>query len=257
MSDLTGKLTQTLFYQRENDINHLPYNYELSFYDAVKKGDIDTVTKQMLPLTNANLGHLSDDPLRNLQYHFIITAAFITRFSIEGGMDSEVAYTLSDLYVQKVDICKSCEEVSLLHKEMIFDITKRMHDQQNKDMFPKSIVICIDYINSHLHARLSIHELAAIVTLHPNYLSSLFKKETGETIIHFIRMQRINAAKNLLKYSEYSCLDIGNYLVFSSHSHFISVFRKEVGLTPQEYRNKYFRQNWNKNTIVRVDSAGL
>lgn len=247
MNSISNKLAQTLFHQRENDIYHLPYDHELSFYDAVKKGDIDTVKRQMLPLTSAALGHLSDDPLRNLQYHFIITASFITRFCIEGGVDSELAYTLSDVYIQKVDVCKSCEEVNMLHKEMIFDLTQRMHQQQYINVLPKNIVICIDYINSHLHTRFSVPDLSAFVGLHPNYLCSLFKKATGMTPAHFIRLQRINTAKNLLKYSDYSCLDIGNYLVFSSHSHFISIFKKEVGVTPQEYRNKQFRHNWNNN----------
>ena len=245
-NNIAGKLTQTLFDQRENDIYHLPYDHELLFYDAVKTGDIDTVRKQMLPLTSESLGFLSKDPLRNLQYHFIITAAFITRFCMEGGVDSELAYTLSDLYIQRVDICKSCEEVTALHKEMIFDLTKRMHELQFENAFSKNIVICIDYINSHLQTRFSIPELASVLRLHPNYLCTIFKKETGTTLTQFIRAQRINAAKNLLKYSEYSCLDIGNYLVFSSHSHFISTFKKEVGLTPQAYRNKYYRHNWSK-----------
>jgi AraC-like DNA-binding protein len=240
------KLTQTLFYQRENNVYHLPYEHELSFYDAVKKGDIDTVKKLLLPLTSENLGHLSDDQLRNLQYHFIITTAFITRFCIEGGMDSEFAYTLSDLYIQKVDICKSCEDVSALHKEMIFDLAKRMHDHHYENVLPKKIVVCTDYINSHLHTHFSIQNLAKIVGFHPNYLCSFFKKETGMTLARYIRLQRINAAENLLKYSDYSCLDICNYLVFSSHSHFISTFKKEVGMTPQAYRNKYFRQNWGR-----------
>lgn len=251
MSHLTEKLTQALFHQRENDINHLPYDHELSFYDAVKKGDIDTVGKLMLPLTSASLGHLSDDPLRNLQYHFIITTAFLTRFCMEGGVDSELAYTLSDLYIQRVDVCKCCEDVNALHKEMIFDLTTRMHNLQYKSMFPKNIVICIDYINSHLHARFSVPDLAAVVGLHPNYLCSYFKNETGVTLAAFIRSQRINAAKSMLKYTEHSCLDIGNYLAFSFHSHFISVFKKEVGLTPQAYRNKYFRQNWSGNEKVK------
>ena len=245
--NIADKLTQSLFHQRENDICHLPYDLELSFYDAVKAGDIDTVRKQMLPLTSERLGYLSKDPMRNLQYHFIITAAFITRFCIEGGVDSELAYTISDLYIQRVDVCKSCDEVTALHQEMIFDLTKRMHELQHEKALSKNIVICIDYINSHLHTRFSIPDLAAIVKLNPNYLCTLFKKETGITLTHFIRTQRINAAKNLLKYSDYVSLDISNYLVFSSHSHFISSFKKEVGVTPQAYRNKYFRHNWSKS----------
>ncbi len=247
--NMDHKMAQTLFHQRESNRYHLAYDHELSFYDAVRKGDIDSVKKLMLPLTNETLGHLSDDPLRNLQYHFIITAAFITRFCIEGGVDSEFAYTLSDLYIQKADHCKTCEDVAALHKEMIFDLTKRMHDLQYKNRLPKHIVVCIDYINSHLHERFSIHDLAETVSLHPNYLCSSFKKETGTTLAHFIRLQRINTAKNLLKYSDQSCLEICHVLAFSSHSHFISTFKKEVGMTPREYRNQYFRHNWSSHNV--------
>lgn len=244
---MNHKLAQTMLDQRENGLDHLPYDLELSFYEAVRKGEIDTVKKLMLPLTNERLGHLSDDPLRNLQYHFIIMAAFITRFCIEGGVNSEFAYTLSDLYIQKADICKSCVEVAALHKEMIFDITNRMRRMHDSKVLCKKTVVCIDYINSHLQTRFLIKDLAELVGLHPNYLSLLFKKETGVTLSHFIRQQRIDEAKNLLKYSEYSCLDICNFLVFSSHSHFISLFKKETGKTPQEYRNAFFRHNWSHN----------
>jgi YesN/AraC family two-component response regulator len=198
----------------------------------------------MLPLTNESLGHLSDDAVRNLKYHFIITVAFLTRFCIEGGLDSELAYTLSDLYIQKVDICKSCDEVTMLHQEVVYNLTERMRDLQYKHVFPKNIVLCMDYINSHLHTKFSVTELADIVNLHPNYLSAYFKKITDITLSHYIRVQRISAAKNMLKYSRHSCLDIGNTLVFSSHSHFINVFKKEVGMSPQAYRNKHFRRNW-------------
>lgn len=247
MNKTISNLTQALFLQRENDLLHLPYDNELAFYEAVKTGDIDKVKKLMLPLTSTGLGRLSDEPSRNLKYHFIITTAFITRFCMEGGLDSELAYTLSDLYIQRADVCNSCEDIKALHKEMIYDLTNRMHHLKHKDIYPKSVVICIEYINSHLHTHFTIKDLAAIVNHNPNYLSTLFKKETGTTLSRYIRLQRIKAAMNLLKHSDYSCLDIANFLSFSSHSHFISVFKKEVGQTPLEYRNKNFRHNWSIN----------
>jgi len=244
VNPIADKLALALFNQRESNISHLPYDHELSFYDAVKMGDTDAVKTLMLPLTNTGLGHLSDDPLRNLKYHFIITVALLTRFCIEGGLDAEIAYTISDLYIQRVDTCKSCDAVTQLHQEVVFNLTERMHDLQYRNVFPKNIVKCMDYINSHLHTKISSADLAKVANLHPNYLSSYFKRITGMTLTRFILLQRINVAKNMLKYSDYTCLDIGNYLVFSSHSHFIHAFKKEVGQTPQAYRNKHFRHNW-------------
>ena len=74
--------------------------------------------------------------------------------------------------------------------------------------------------------------------------SKIFKAEVGVTISEYIMSRRIQAAKNMLKFSEYDPIDIGNYLGFSSHSHFIATFRKHVGVTPKQYRENYFRMNW-------------
>lgn len=49
------------------------------------------------------------------------------------------------------------------------------------------------------------------------------------------------AVEGMLRYSDYSYSDIGNILAFCSQSLFISVFRKETGLTPRQYRARYGR----------------
>ena len=94
-------LSQELFRRREYSIYHLEYDKELAFYDAVKKGDFDLVKRLMLPLRNEKLGKLSENPLRNLKYHLVITVAMITRFCIEGGLPPDPAYTLSDFYIRQ------------------------------------------------------------------------------------------------------------------------------------------------------------
>ena len=102
-------LSHKLFLQRESESFHLAYERELEFYDAVKNGDFATLQKIMLPLQDSKLGMLSTDALRNLKYHLIITVALITRFCIEGGLESETAYTLSDVYIQQIDTCNDKE----------------------------------------------------------------------------------------------------------------------------------------------------
>lgn len=243
-TDIEQELTHTLFLQREYEKNHLPYNEELAFYEAVKNGNISFIKQTMLPLTSQRLGHLSDNPKRNLQYHLIICITLITRFCIEGGMETETAYTLSDLYIQKTDACTTLEEIQSLHKDMIFDYAKRMHKIHKESIMSQEIILCIDYIFEHLHSAITIKELANHVHLNPNYLSLLFKKEVGITIASYIRNKKIETAKNLLRYSDYSYVDISNYLAFNSHSHFILVFKKQVGMTPKQYRLKFYRSKW-------------
>ena len=119
-------LSYKLFLQQEYANFHLPYDKEMHFYNAVRNGDFEGVKKTMKPLTSTELGKLSKNPLRNIKYHLIITIAMITRFCIEGGMQPESAYTLSDIYIQQLDTCSEIDEIITLHREVIFDFTERM-----------------------------------------------------------------------------------------------------------------------------------
>ena len=77
-----------------------------------------------------------------------------------------------------------------------------------------------------------------------SYLSRLFKKETGDSVSAYIRLQKIEKAKNLLRYSDYSIIDIANRLSFSSQSHFIQQFRELTGITPKKYRDNNYMAQW-------------
>lgn len=247
--DINNQLTKVLFNQRENELIHSSYEKELTFYSAVKSGDVEKVINSMSPLTSQGLGQLSNNPIRNLQYHLVVSIALITRFCIEGGLDQEVAYTLSDLYIQKVDKCTSEQEISDLHKTMIIEYTKRMSELSKNSVKSKQINLCLDYISKHYHDPLTLQEIADYIGLNGTYLSSLFKKEMGITMTQYIQEKKIEAIMNMLKFSDYSYTDISNYFSFSSHSHFIYSFRKRTGMTPKQYRDKYHDSNWKRQTI--------
>ena len=70
------------------------------------------------------------------------------------------------------------------------------------------------------------------------YLSAKFRRDTGMTLTDFILNEKTEEAKRLLRWSDKSASAIGAYLGFSSHGHFIRVFKKYAGLTPNEYREK-------------------
>ncbi|BCN29486.1 hypothetical protein bsdtb5_07810 [Anaeromicropila herbilytica] len=242
-----SKLERFLFEQRENDQIHKSYEEELEFYEMVKNGDVKAIEQYtILYMTNdmSGFGVLSKDPLRNLVYHFIVLAAMLTRFCIEGGMSPETSYSLSDLYIQEADHCHNVKEIQTLHCKMVMDYTVRMQRLHTDKIFSKQIVKCNDFIGKSLHQHITIKELAVQIGMNESYLSKLFIKEMGVSVSEYIRQMKIEAASNMLKYSDYTCSEISQYLAFSSQSHFIKVYKEHTGLTPREYRNKYYRHNW-------------
>lgn len=243
-SDVMKSFTNLTFQQRENQEQHMNYEAESAFYHAVQAGNVDAVQQMLVPLGTNHMGILSQNSLRNIRYHFIISVAMITRFCIESGLSPEYAYTLSDLYIQKADLVNTEESIHQLHREMTLDYTRQMQQLAKEHTYSKQIALSLDYIYAHLQEPLTVQLIADSVHLNPNYLSTLFKKEMGISISGYIRNERIKMAENLLKYSDFSATDISNYLCFSSHSHFIKVFKEQTGYTPKEYRNRFFRHNW-------------
>ena len=233
--------------EREISSFHRPMEEEYEFYSAVRAGDLDAVRRNLdlgFFASSDGMGKLSRNPLTNVKYHFVVTTALITRYCVEGGMELEQAYRLSDFYILKMDACTSKEAIVALHSKMALDFTKKMFLLKKNAVISKPITLCIDYIYDNMHEKITVDILSKYVNLSNGYLSRLFKKELGVSISDYIREKKIENAQNLLKYSNYNLAEISNYLAFSSESHFIHVFEETVGLTPKKYRDAYYRTSW-------------
>lgn len=255
--NLTKEWYRSEFVSHEMIEGHRSLEKELSFYDAVANGNMEFVENncKRKDFTNPEgMGKLSDNPIQNLRYHFVIGVAMITRYCIHAGMEQEKAYSLSDFYIMKMDKAQSLSEISDIHDLMSMDFCKQMHKLRKSQVLSKTIVLCIDYIYSHIHYRITIKELAEYLNLSESYLSKLFHKEMGLPLSQYILGLKIEKAKNLLQYSDYNIVDIANYLSFSSPSHFIQVFQKYTGQTPHKFRTKNFRANWDQVQMVNPPS---
>lgn len=97
----------------------------------------------------------------------------------------------------------------------------------------------LDYIDQHLSDALSLEALADILYMNASYLSSLFKQETGQNYRDYVIQCRLNKAKMLLRNSNEKIGNIAQAVGYSDSKHFGKMFKKEVGVTPKEYRSIY------------------
>ena len=82
------------------------------------------------------------------------------------------------------------------------------------------------YVQEHLTENITADGIAQSLYLSPNHLSSRFHRESGMTLRTFINQQRISKAKDYLKNTDRSILDISTFLGFSSQAYFQNVFKK-------------------------------
>ncbi|WP_130838126.1 response regulator transcription factor [Lachnoclostridium sp. Marseille-P6806] len=89
---------------------------------------------------------------------------------------------------------------------------------------------------SYSDENLSIELIAARLRISSGYLSSIFKKNTGMTINHYLTQIRIESSRKLLKNSRLSLSDICKKSGYRDYNYFSRVFKENTGMTPSEYR---------------------
>ena len=241
--DIEKELQKQLIAERDSDVFRTSYEREIDFYSIISRGDIEALQNRLHASADRR-GVLSDNNIANARYHAVIMIALVSRFCIEAGMDVLVSYSLSDIYIRMIDKARTEQEISDISVECAFDYYRRMHESMKKSVISRHVVLALEYIRSHIHENLTVENLASALSLNASYLSKLFKQEMGITVSRYIREQKISVATNMLRHLDDSSLNIANYLGFSSQSHFIQVFKKETGSTPEEYRRRYYHQSW-------------
>ena len=243
--NIEKELAKRLMDEGESGDRQVAYNHEIAFYELVASGNTTRFEEALKTIgSTQTLGVLSPDKVRNVKYHTVILTALVSRFCIEAGLEISVAYNLSDIFIELIDAANTVDEIYAVQNEMLRSYCRKMSDLSKNRVVSRHIVVAIDYIRSHIQENLTVESIADSLSLNSSYLSKLFKQEMGITLSRYIRDQKINVACNMLRHLDESSLTIANYLGFSSQSHFIQVFKKSTGMTPEEYRRKNYHQSW-------------
>lgn len=95
---------------------------------------------------------------------------------------------------------------------------------------------CILYINDHIREKISLNEICDSLGVNKSYLSSIFNREMGFSIVDYIHKKRISNAKYLLSNTDFSISEISDYVGYFDTSYFIRIFKTVSGITPLKYR---------------------
>ncbi|MBR5108864.1 MAG: response regulator [Clostridia bacterium] len=106
-----------------------------------------------------------------------------------------------------------------------------------------------DHIERNLNRpeELSLSRIAEITYFNPAYLSRLFHQITGETLSDYVSGIRVQKANEMLRDNAHRISDISEAVGFSSSANFSRFYRKMMGCSPQEYREKLAKQTMRKN----------
>lgn len=217
---------------------HGTWEIEQHLLQIVKDGNINLLNSKKIFATSGQPGILCPgNPIRQKKDEMIVLTALCTRAAISGGLLPEVAYTLSDFYIQRLENAKTVDEIMNCSFEVIRDFTTRVHEQKQNSNYGKSTQACINYIDFHIFSKIQLAKMASELGYASYYLTACFKRDTGISLNEYINRRKIEKAKDLLLSSNIEIKALSEKLCFSNSSYFCSIFHKFTGMTPNEYRN--------------------
>jgi len=227
---------------REKLFHHPPYFLEQELLLKIKSGNLNDTLAVLKEINSLKRTRLSKDVLRSVKNSLICSVTLFTRAAIEGGVTPEAAFTLSD------SIILAIEEINSMPELMEYEYTAaKQYVQIVQDLsrikYSNIIQQAISYIYKNLTNKLTLQKISDAIYAHPNYLSSLFKREVGMSLPDYIMKTRVDESKYYIRYTNTKISDIAAFYQFCNQSYYTQVFRKFAGCTPNEYRVKYNQQN--------------
>ncbi|MBB3110111.1 two-component system response regulator YesN [Paenibacillus phyllosphaerae] len=171
--------------------------------------------------------------LHRLYQDFMQLLFFVLHFK---GFQAHDVFATNLLTDQPPKVLKSLHAMEEWMLYVIDVAMNRMHAEEGS-------MSVVDKVKRYVEEKigeleLGRDEIASVVYLNPDYLTRLFKKETGMSLSDYIQQQRIAYAKRLLRTTSRQVSDIATMAGYSNLSYFSTLFKKSVQLTPAEYRKQ-------------------
>ena len=217
---------------------HNTYEYEKKLLYCIRNGLTEELQKIGNLANDSHIAVISQEPMRHYKNLIFAQKTLISRAAIEGGIDPETAFQLSDIYSQKIENAHSINELSELSLAMRRDYCELVREAKYPQTDDLTVNRALAYIREHVHEKIAAPDIASTLGISSEYLATKFKKKTGRSIPEYIAEQKITVACKLLRFTEKPLIEISNYLSFSSQSYFQTTFKKITGMTPLEYKEK-------------------
>lgn len=182
-------------------------------------------------------GRWSDSWEHCLEAGYMIAASF-THYCHRNG------HTLQSLLGEEIERLHSGEAFSSIARlrhwsQVAISSLRGQASSEVKDIRSVYVRKIQSFVEMNLHQDVSLRALADHVNLHPTHLSKLYKIETGEGISDFVARLRMETACHKLKVTDKKIYEISAEIGYLDPAYFIKVFKRQFGMTPQEYRERH------------------
>ncbi len=210
---------------------HYPYALDSAAIAALKNTDFDAFSTALTDFFNQIRQFHLDQTIRSI----LQLEAAIQRFENANElMVQTLPWEIAILTQLDINTIQN-----YLLKRGKQDIEELMEIKSHSNEKPELIQTILELVDSNLsNPNLSVVFLAGEVHLSVNYLRSIFKENTGDSLSNYIIQKKLELICHLLADTDTSLQDISDQLGFSTKNYFFTFFKKHMGTTPNEYRKE-------------------
>ncbi|WP_168735738.1 response regulator [Cohnella fermenti] len=121
-------------------------------------------------------------------------------------------------------------------KRWVAELLRRLNEEEGLFTDHPDVNRVIRHMLENYRENVTVKDMAKLAAMNVDYLSTLFRRKTGQTPVAFLQNIRIGHAKRLLRTTEWSVVEVADRTGFADDAYFIKLFKREVGQTPSAYR---------------------
>ncbi len=211
-----------------------PIHLEKQLFDEVEKGE----TNQALATARSFFDWMADngkESLMEIRLKALEFALWTEHIAYDKGGMTYQFHSRQD-YLPTLMNTDDLEIIRKWFLEKIMDACQNI--QSKREEKSNSIIeMSRTYIKNNFNKDISLDDVSRAANISPYYFSKIFKEGTGENFIEYLTNIRIDKAKELLSTTELSMKEICSMCGYSDPNYFSRSFKKNVGVTPTEYKN--------------------
>ncbi len=211
------------------------YAYENELMEVVSLGLVHKTEAMFGTFSKQAIEERLTDRVRNLKNYCIIMNTLLRKAAEKGGVHPIYLDETSNNFAHRIEQATSVDAIRDLMGTMAraYCLLVKRHTTRGFSPIVQRTIACID---SDLSGDLSLQTLAGKQSISAGYLSSLFRRETGQTLTEHVNQKRIELAKKLLTTTHLQIQTIAQHCGIPDVNYFSKLFKKHTQKTPSDYR---------------------
>jgi two-component system response regulator YesN len=208
---------------------------EHSLIRCLKVGSLQEITEMVEDLFQG----ITDAPISYRDYQIYLLEILITLLKAAKNSDMDIDHLFGTNFTVFAEINKFNNSQEA--KNWIIGICSKIMGSISNDRqhtYKNLVDMAKEYTHEHYHeSDISINKVCGYLHISAGYFSTIFKKEAKMTFVNYLMQIRMDAAKELLKTTDLKAFEVAEKVGYADPNYFSFSFRKQVGISPKEYRN--------------------